>query len=370
MNMSKTIRERRSIRRYSARPVAQETIDSLLNQAASLYQAEGEDASHWRSICYSTQEARHRLADSMIAKMQGSTLGKLLPGKMLDLIKRQVTETPAQLVFIAESGSTQRQSDENYAAACSIMQNVQLLGWEQGLGMLWYTDPMLNSAAFEREIGLGEGERFAGILSIGFYEKVPRARKRTPAEQKWTAIEGEVSGYADHLQVSSQNGSGPAHKASLQNGAAHQASSRTVSSQSVLALLNDAVWAPNDGLREPWRFIYAGDGEAADRLRALDGNRDASAAFLLVVAKEESDPHKREEDYAAICCLIQNFQLLAASEPWPVRRTLPEWIYEPAQCKLFGVRPQERIVAVLALGGDGRHSNLKTALPTVNVTYR
>ncbi|MFC3800879.1 nitroreductase family protein [Cohnella sp. GCM10012308] len=358
MNMSRTIRERRSIRRYSARPVTQEMIESLLNQAARLYQAEGEGASHWRSICYSTPEARHRLADSMIAKMKGSTLGKLLPGKMLDLMKKQVTETPAQLVFIAESGSTQRQSDENYAAACSIMQNVQLLGWELGLGMLWYTDPMLNSAAFEREIGLGEGERFAGILSIGFYEKVPRARKRTPAEHKWTAIEDEANRYADHLRVSSLKGS------------AHQASSRTVSSQSVLALLNDAVWAPNDGLREPWRFVYAGDGEAADRLRALD--ETAPAAFLLVVAKEEPDPHKREEDYAAVCCLIQNFQLLAASEPWPVRRTLPEWIYDPAQCKPFGVRPQERIVAVLALGGEGRHSS--SALATlasvpINITH-
>ncbi|WP_217593559.1 nitroreductase family protein [Cohnella sp. GbtcB17] len=327
MNWSKTIRERRSVRRYSSRPVAQETIDSLLNEAAHLYRAEGDGASHWRSLCYRTPEARHRLADSMIAKIKGSTLGKLLPGKMIDLIKKQATDTPAHLVFIAESGSTQRQSDENYAAVCSIMQNVQLLGWELGIGMLWYTDQILNSAAFEREIGLREGERFAGILSMGYYEKVPRARKRTPAEQKWTIVEGDVSGYADHLQVSSR---------------------------SVLALLNDAVWAPNDGLREPWRFIYAGGGEAADRLRALNG--DAAAAFLLVVAKEESDSHKREEDYAAVCCLIQNFQLLAASEPWPVRRTMPEWIYDPEHCKPFGVRPQERIVAVLALGGDGRDS--------------
>lgn len=347
MNWSKTIRERRSVRRYSPRPIAQETIDSLLNEAARLYRTEGDGASHWRSICYRTPEARHRLADSMIAKIKGSTIGKLLPGKMIDLIKKQATDTPAHLVFIAEPGSTQQQSDENYAAVCSIMQNVQLLGWEQGLGMLWYTDPMLNSAIFEREIGLGEGERFAGILSIGFYEKVPRARKRTPAEQKWTAIEGGGA-HAGQTVVSSQK----------------------VSPQSVLALLNDAVWAPNDGLREPWRFVYSTGGEATDRLRALDGG--ASAAFLLVVAKEESDSHKREEDYAAICCLIQNFQLLAASEPWPVRRTMPEWIYDPAQCKPFGVRPQERIVAVLALGGDGRHSSsalAPLASVPINITH-
>ncbi|MEK0314832.1 nitroreductase family protein [Cohnella sp. 56] len=358
MNVSATIRERRSIRKYKTTPVAQKTIDSLVNQAAALYQADTEEAPQWRSICYDTPEGRHSLADSMIAKVKGSTLGKLLPGKMLDLIKKQVTETPAHLVFIAESGSTQRQRDENYAAVCGIMQNVQLLGWELGLGMLWYTDPMLNSDRFKAEIGLRIGERFAGILSIGYFEKVPRARKRTPAEQKWTALEGDVSGDAAPHRLSSQSGS------------AHKTASPRVSSQSVLTLLNDAVWAPNDGLREPWRFVYAGDGEAADRLRALDG--DASAAFLLVVAKEEPDPHKREEDYAAVCCLVQNFQLLAASGPWPVRRSMPAWIYDAEQCKLFGVRPQERIVAVLALGGDRRPSPSASAnqvSPAVNITH-
>ncbi|WP_283657652.1 nitroreductase family protein [Paenibacillus sp. RC343] len=32
---------------------------------------------------------------------------------------------------------------------------------------------------------------------------------------------------------------------------------RPVPQQLILELLNHAVWAPNDGLREPWRFIFA-----------------------------------------------------------------------------------------------------------------
>ncbi|WP_239551479.1 nitroreductase family protein [Paenibacillus elgii] len=33
----------------------------------------------------------------------------------------------------------------------------------------------------------------------------------------------------------------------------------------VLQLLNDAVWAPNHGLREPWRFIYVGSAEGREK---------------------------------------------------------------------------------------------------------
>lgn len=339
MNVSKTIRERRSIRKFNATPIEQELIVSLLNEAASLYESEG--TPHWRCVHFSTQESRQRLAKSMIAKMKESNLGRLFPAKMIDFITKKVSDTPAHLIFIAESAGNQRQSDENYAAVCSIMQNFQLLGWEHGLGMLWYTEPMIKSESFFKEIGLRKGERFAGILNIGYLEKTPRTRKkRTPAEQKWTAIDGDDRPQSDNLRVSSQ---------------------------SILEILNEAVWAPNDGLREPWRFIYVTGGKATGKLRT--SYEDASPWFLLVVAKEEADPHKQEEDYAAICCLIQNFQLLAKSKPWHVRRTIPKWIYDRERCKSFGIRPQERIVAVLELGGDERHSNSASTPPILNITH-
>ncbi|WP_042211652.1 nitroreductase family protein [Paenibacillus borealis] len=322
-NVSQAIRERRTIRKFSTRPVEQEGIVSLLNEAASLYEAEG--TPHWRCLYFGTPESREALAESMIARVKESNLGKLLPAKMTGFLKKQINSTPAHIIFIAESAETRRQRDENYAAVCSIMQNVQLLGWEQGLGMLWYTDPMFFNGSLFSKIGLREGERFAGMLEIGYFEKTPRARKRTPAEESWSIIGEEDKLHSEF---------------------------NTVSPQNVLKLLNEAVWAPNDGMREPWRFIYVTGDQAAIKLRS--SGEDASTPFLVVVAKEQSDPHKQDEDYAAVCCLIQNFQLLAKSEPWHLRRLIPEWIYDTKQCKSFGIRPRERIVAVLELGGDKR----------------
>ncbi|MFE6795791.1 nitroreductase family protein [Paenibacillus chitinolyticus] len=342
LDFSQTIRERRTIRRFNTTPVAPELLVYLLNGAASLYEAEG--TPRWRCIYAGTSESRQRLVESMIAKMKESKLGKLIPVKMIDFLIKRITDIPAHLIFIAESADNRRQSDENYAAVCSVMQNFQLLGWERGLGMLWDTDPMLQSESFLTEIGLREGERLAGILHAGYFDKAPRSRRRTPAKQKWTTIGG--GGEPDGPQLDNVR----------------------IPAQSILEMLNDAVWAPNDGLREPWRFIYVTGGEAADKLRASYG--DASPASLLIVAKEEADPHKQEEDYAAVCCLIQNFQLLAKSKPWHVRRTVPEWIYDREWCKPFGIRPQERIVAVLELGGDAQSSEPAPAAPQLlNISH-
>lgn len=109
---------------------------------------------------------------------------------------------------------------------------------------------------------------------------------------------------------------------------------RPVEPEQVLELLETAVWVPNHRLTEPWRFILLiGDsaGRYADIRREMaldactsqdeDTRRQAGEgtyqkfsgvpAFLAVVMREHENPEIREEDYAACCCLVQNFLLLA-----------------------------------------------------------
>ncbi|MNC33669.1 Nitroreductase family protein [compost metagenome] len=123
-------------------------------------------------------------------------------------------------------------------------------------------------------------------------------------------------------------------------------SGQPVPQQLVLELLNDAVWAPNDGLREPWRFIYA-DNSSGGRLSGL---QEPAPAYLIMVMKEESDSYKRDEDFAAVCCLMQNFQLLACERKLGVRRTMNDWIYDRKHMAALGVQDKERIAAVLEIG--------------------
>ncbi|MFS0725202.1 nitroreductase family protein [Paenibacillus sp. 1P07SE] len=336
MNVAKTIVERRSVRKFKAEPVPFELLNSLLQQASSLWQSD--ELTHWRCIYYDSEASRLRLAESMFAKVTDSQFGKLIPSSITGFLTKSILNTPVQLVFIAEAAATQRQRDEHYAAVCSVMQNLQLLGWENGLGMLWYTDPMLSNPSFFNEIGLKDGEKFAGVLNIGYVVKSPRARKRTPAEQYWTQYPTDTKPHAEGQYVSSKD---------------------------ILEALNIAVWAPNDGLREPWRFIYVTDHEAVAKLQPSHAN--TSPSFLVVLAKKEADPHKQEEDYAAVCCLIQNFQLLASDKGWYVHRTIPEWIYEHQLPIPLEIDPHERIVAVLEVGAVAQRSCSTCTSSTVNM---
>lgn len=136
-------------------------------------------------------------------------------------------------------------------------------------------------------------------------------------------------------------------------------------------LLETAVWAPNHHLTEPWRFILVtGEGrlgyaairrdmavqasKASDpeiRRKAGEGAFQKFAAipaYLIVAMRQADNPETCEEDYAACCCLIQNFMLLA----WE-RGLGTSWktFKEHAHLRAFlGLEPDEKVVGVIHLG--------------------
>jgi nitroreductase len=136
-------------------------------------------------------------------------------------------------------------------------------------------------------------------------------------------------------------------------------------------LLDIAVWAPNHHVTEPWRFILiSGDGrlplaelhrryaEEGCPVPDLDRRRRAGErefeitmdvpAYLAVVMRNQADPEKQEEDFAACCCLIQNFNLLAWERGLGVH-WLSFW-HEPRHMQLLKLDADEKVVGLLRLG--------------------
>ncbi|WP_311519348.1 nitroreductase family protein [Paenibacillus albidus] len=188
LSLAELIRERRSIRKFNSTPVAEELVVELLQTAVQLLPSSA--GVPWRSVYAGTPESRKRLADYMLQTVSHSRLGKLMPDKMLEVFKKRFMDIPAHVVVLAGTGPDPLASERNYAAVCSILQNFQLLGWERGLGMLWDTEAMIQNEGLFQGIGMRADERFVGILHVGYYNKAPRGRKRTPAEKKWTVFQG------------------------------------------------------------------------------------------------------------------------------------------------------------------------------------
>ncbi|QMV43402.1 nitroreductase family protein [Cohnella cholangitidis] len=134
----------------------------------------------------------------------------------------------------------------------------------------------------------------------------------------------------------------------------------------LLELLNIANWAPNHGLREPWRFIlYRKEARATfadavirsmsaeDRARLEAQKRDDYAKIpyhLIVVMKEDPRQKQWDEDYGAACSWIQSFQLAAWERGLGVVWKTNNFVYSPHFREAVGVQAGEKVVGVLHIG--------------------
>ena len=122
---------------------------------------------------------------------------------------------------------------------------------------------------------------------------------------------------------------------------------KQVDPEAILHLLDAAVWAPNDGLREPWRFLFV---EGKHREEALPLHRRKAPAHLVIIANAEGAMHKQAEDLAAVYCLIQNLKLLGMDNGIGIEVCIEGWIYDETVRQRLGIRNHERIAAILNIG--------------------
>ncbi|WFA22547.1 nitroreductase [Paenibacillus mucilaginosus] len=139
-----------------------------------------------------------------------------------------------------------------------------------------------------------------------------------------------------------------------------------VSRSLLLELLNVAVWAPNHLNRQPWRFIlFQGEGRTTfakamvQTYSAEDKEKygrkkmeyyQAVPAHLIIVMKEDPRQKVWDEDYAAVCSLIQNFQLAAWEQGLGVVWKTNNFGYDPRFRHDVGVKAGEKIVGILHIG--------------------
>ena len=152
----------------------------------------------------------------------------------------------------------------------------------------------------------------------------------------------------------------------------HRFQDREVSPQLITELLDTAVWAPNYHLTEPWRFIIVHGDDAKEKLaqtvktirasKETDPEKQKAIAekvykkiksnpmYLIVVMKEDDNPRVKEDDFAATCCLIQNFSLLAWEKEIGMTWHSYGWLDDPIFREAYGIAPNERAICNMHMG--------------------
>ncbi|HLR67393.1 nitroreductase family protein [Virgibacillus alimentarius] len=152
---------------------------------------------------------------------------------------------------------------------------------------------------------------------------------------------------------------------------------KKVTEEAVLELLEDAIWAPTHGMRQPWRFIFIGEDQKADFAKRVAStypeerqeNREAflnePSAYLVVIMEEPDNQKQWDENFGATASMIQNFWLLAwEKQLGVVWRTNPH-IYEPKTKEILDVSANEKIVGFLHLGYFDTQPAKKERIPVV-----
>lgn len=171
------IRERRTIKKFKADPVSQELVCELLNIA--VWAPNHGLREPWRFVLF-MDEGKQVIVDAIIE----NAVKKRDPEMLL--------RVPAYLLVITKEDTRVRERDEDYAAACTLIQNFQLAAWEKGVGVIWKTEPFTYQPGFLQAVGVEEGEKLVGMLQLGYPEVIPEARPRTAAVEKLTVVRSRI----------------------------------------------------------------------------------------------------------------------------------------------------------------------------------
>ena len=187
MEVAQLIRDRRSVHVFDGRPVPAELVLSLLETA--VWVPNHRMTQPWRFVLLQG-EGRERIANAariLNENWQWDAAKKEETGLKY---YRKIMSVPTFLMVIVEEDAHPIVREEDYAAASCLIHNFSLLAWEQGIGMVWETYPLLHETIFRDAVGVRPGERIVGSLHLGYPSRLPKAQPRIPAAERFTVVDG------------------------------------------------------------------------------------------------------------------------------------------------------------------------------------
>ncbi|WFE69580.1 nitroreductase [Thiomicrospira sp. R3] len=173
---------------------------------------------------------------------------------------------------------------------------------------------------------------------------------------------------------------------------AYQFQTTHVDIESINFCLDAAIWAPNHGLTEPWRFYVIGEQTKAKLMsiyaqlradkRAQPDTEEHQAIYqkacqrflanpsvVLVGQVKSSNPVVYKEDYAACSCAIQNFQLMATELGLGVQWSTGPILQSEKTFSILDINPDEiELIGILYMGYPTCETNQRRK-PRSEVTY-
>ncbi len=180
MELRDAILGRRSVRRYSSRPVPKKVIEEIIDLA--MWAPSGMNRQNWFFVVV-TGEIRDKAVE-ICYEGYLSYIGKKVE-KVFSHKPCVVKETrsffatlggaPVVVFAYAEPGPESPFTDVQSVSAA--IENMLLLAYERGLGTCWMTGPLNMEKEFNRLLGV-EGKKLVALIPMGYPQDVPKVPSR------------------------------------------------------------------------------------------------------------------------------------------------------------------------------------------------
>jgi len=185
MHASEAIRERRSIKRFTSRPVSREEIETLL--AAATLAPNHRLTQPWRFYVLGP-EARYAYGLALGERKARKLEDPAAATAMRETVAQEHRALPCMIAVAVVDNDNPEIRDEDYAAAMMAVQNIALAAVELGLGTHIKTGGVMGDAAARAAAGVKDNERIVAIVNLGEPADVPPPKKRESASSFTTWI--------------------------------------------------------------------------------------------------------------------------------------------------------------------------------------
>ncbi len=184
MRVSEAIRNRRSIKRFTDRPVTREEIEAVL--AAAALAPNHKLTCPWRFYVLGP-EARHAYGLALANRKARKLPDAEAADRVREAVSGEHRALPSMIAVAVVACEDAERAEEDYAAAMMGVQNLALAAVELGLGTHIKTGAVMSDPAARAAVGLPEDQRIVAVVNMGEPEEVPasKGRKEAPEITSW-----------------------------------------------------------------------------------------------------------------------------------------------------------------------------------------
>ncbi|PYP79181.1 MAG: nitroreductase [Gemmatimonadetes bacterium] len=178
------LRRRRSVKRFTERPVTRAEIETLLE--AAVLTPNHRLTEPWRFYVLGP-EAREAYGLAVGIRKARKIEDPDASRAMRDRVAAEHRALPSMIAIAIVKSDNPEIAEEDYAAAMMSVQNIALAAVELGLGTAIRTGAVMGDEAARAAAGVAENERIVAIVNVGEPAEVPTGPKKRAAGEltKW-----------------------------------------------------------------------------------------------------------------------------------------------------------------------------------------